>query len=182
MNGGTLEYHKYDLEDCISEIEKRIRNNGKTLQQIWDSKSEEEKNDAKEWGRDWEIPWTWKNIPSSVRVIAEDEAWKKCSSVVYECHGGCVSRSLPTKKAREEWDMIFNDAINSMIESHNNGIEREVYSAETIATMQKMLDTIKRAKIYLNRIDYLLSGDDGESDLVERTKEDLRKENLSVRI
>ena len=182
MSGGTLEYHRYDLENCISEIEKRIFNNGKTLQQIWDDKSEEEKNNAKEWDHDWEIPWNEKNIPDVVRSIAEDKAWKKCKYVKHEQRGGCTSRSLPTKKARENWNRIYNEAIKQLIEGHNNGIECEVYSAETVDTMRKMLDTIKRAKIYLNRIDYLFSGDDGESNFVERTKEDLKKDGLDERI
>ena len=69
-----------------------------------------------------------------------------------------------------------------MIESHNNGIEHKTYSPETIETMKKMLDTIKRAKIYLQRIEWLLSGDDGESDLIERTKEDLKEVGLDANV
>lgn len=179
MSGGALDYVYCRLEDPIKEIEDRIKKNGKTLQQIWDDKSEDEKQDAIECGHDWEIPWNKKNIPGNVRAIAEDEAWKKCKGVKREQHGGCISRSLPTKKAREEWNAIYRETIEQLIEGHNSAIERETYSPKTIETMKKMLDSIKRAKIYLNRIEWLLSGDDGENDLIERTKEDLLKEGLN---
>lgn len=186
MRGGALDYVYWRLDDPIKEIEKRIRDNGKTLKQIWDEKSEEEKKNAVEWGHDWEIPWTEKNVPDSVRSIAQDEAWKKCKGKKYISYWGeygeVKERDLPTKKARDEWWKIYNDTLKYLIESHNNGIEHETYSLETIETMKKMLDTIKRAKIYLQRIEWLLSGDDGESDLVERTKEDLKEACLSTKI
>ena len=166
MSGGALDYAYCRLEDPIKEIEDRIKKNGKTLQQIWDEKSEEEKKNAIEWGHDWELPWNEKNVPDSIRSLAEEEAWKKCDI------------ANPTKKARIEWQKIYNETLKEMIESHNNGIERETYSLATIETLNKMLETIKRAKIYLERIEWLFSGDDGEEDLIERTKEDLKNEGL----
>ena len=186
MSGGALDYIYYRLEDPIEEIEDRIKKNGKTLQQIWDDKTEEEKKNAVEWGHDWEIPWTEKNVPDSVRSIAQDEAWKKCKGKKYTSYWGeygeVKERDLPTKKAREEWNKIYKETVKQLIESHNNGIEHKTYSNETIETMKKMLDTIKRAKIYLQRIEWLLSGDDGESDLIERTEEDLKDKGLDERV
>ena len=96
----------------------------------------------------------------------------------HEWRDGWTSRSLPTKKARVEWQKIYNETLKQMIESHNNAVERAAYSSETIETLNKMLKTIKRAKIYLERIEWLFSGDDGEEDLIERTKEDLKNEGL----
>jgi len=179
MSGGALDYVCFRLDDPIKEIENRICDNGKTLQQIWDDKTEEEKKNAIEWGHDWEIPWTEKNVPDNVRLIAEDEAWKKCKGVKVAPGAGVADRSLTSKKARNEWNKIYNDTLKDLIDSHNNGIERKVYSPETIETMKKMLDTIKRSKIYLQRIEWLFSEDDGESDLIERTKEDLKEAGLN---
>lgn len=179
MGGGALDYAYYRLEDPIKEIEDRIKKNGKTLQQIWDSKTEEEKKNAIECGHDWEIPWTEKNVPASVRIIAEDEAWKKCKSVKVALAAKFKYKTLPTKEAREDWQNTYSEILKQMIESHNNGIEHEVYSPETIETMKKMLDTIKRSKIYMQRIEWLFSGDDGERNLIERTKEDLKKAGLN---
>ena len=182
MSGGALDYVCFRLDDPIIAIHDRINKNGKTLQQIWDEKSEEEKKSAIEWGHDWEIPWNEKNVPDNVRLIAEEEAWKKCNGVKVAPGAGVADRSLTSKKARNEWNKIYNDTIKDMIDSHNNGIEREVYSPETIETLKKMLDTIIRAKVYLKRIEWLMSGDDGESDLIERTKADLKEEGLDGRL
>lgn len=182
MSGGALDYVYCRLDDAIKEIEKRVRENNKTLQQIWDEKSESEKESARECGYDWEIPWTIENHPNYVEQQAEDDAWEKCPGVKEEKAYGCVSRSLPTKKVREEWNRIRRESILSQIESHNNGVWNYAYSPETIETMKKMLDTIKRAKIYLQRIEWLLSGDDGESDLIECTKKDLKEVGLDADI
>lgn len=37
-------------------------------------------------------------------------------------------------------------------------------------------EIIKLARIYINRIDYLLDGDDGNDDFIKRLKEDIQKE------
>lgn len=181
MSGGALNYASHRLDDPIKDIEQRIRVNGKTVQQIWDEKTDEEKESAREWGHDWEIPWTEKNVPDSVRSIAQDEAWKKCKGKKIERYydgwdgsENATIRSLPTKKARDEWWKIYSDTLKEMIESHNNGIEREIYSPEVITEMKKQLETIKRARIYLERIEWLLSEDDGQENYLERTKEDLK--------
>lgn len=167
MSGGALDYAYCQLEDPIKEIEDRIKKNGKTIQQLWDEKSEEEKKNAVEWGHDWEIPWNKKNIPDNVRAIAEEEAWENFNH-----------NEISTKKERAEWQSIYDKTLKEMIDAHNSGIENIVYSPETIQALNKMLETIKRAKIYLKRIEWLFSGDDGEADYIARTKEDLEEAGL----
>ena len=49
------------------------------------------------------------------------------------------------------------------------------YSPKTIEEFQKGLKILKEADIYLRRIDYLLSGDDGEESFHERLKEELEE-------
>lgn len=50
---------------------------------------------------------------------------------------------------------------------------RYEYSEETIAEFKKGLDILRRAYIYAQRIDWLLSGDDREKSFHERLKEEL---------
>ena len=69
--------------------------------------------------------------------------------------------------------------INYIIESieeqiDNNGSE---YSAEVINEFKIGLEKLKEAYIYAQRIDWLLSGDDGPETFIERLKEDLDKLN-----
>ena len=46
---------------------------------------------------------------------------------------------------------------------------------ETIDEFKKGIEHLKKALIYVQRIDWLLSGDDGEDTFHERLKEDLSK-------
>ena len=69
------------------------------------------------------------------------------------------------------------DSIEVAIEA--NGVASEDfewvqdYSAETIAEFKAAVDLIRRAQIYAQRIDWLLSGDDGEDQFHQRLREEL---------
>lgn len=49
------------------------------------------------------------------------------------------------------------------------------YSDKTIEEFKKGVNILKQAVVYAQRIDWLLSGDDGEETFHERLKEDLSK-------
>ena len=49
------------------------------------------------------------------------------------------------------------------------------YPDEVIEEFKKGADAILKAQVYMQRIDYLLSGDDGEETFLKRLKEDLDK-------
>lgn len=49
------------------------------------------------------------------------------------------------------------------------------YSEETIQEFKDAAYMLKAAKIYVQRIDWLVSGDDGEDDFHERLTEDFNK-------
>lgn len=51
------------------------------------------------------------------------------------------------------------------------------YPAEVIEKFKEGYDTLRKAEIYAQRIDWLVSGDDGEESFIERLKEDLEKFN-----
>ena len=48
------------------------------------------------------------------------------------------------------------------------------YSKKTLKEFRRAIDLLKRASIYANRIDMLLSGDDGENTFHKRLEEDLK--------
>lgn len=58
-------------------------------------------------------------------------------------------------------------------ENHRTLPNRYEYSEETIAEFKKGLDILRKAYVYAQRIDWLLSGDDGEESFHERLKEEL---------
>lgn len=49
------------------------------------------------------------------------------------------------------------------------------YSEETIEEFNKGVELLKKAQVYAHRIDYLISGDDGEESFHKRLKLDLEK-------
>lgn len=57
--------------------------------------------------------------------------------------------------------------------------EYENYSNETKQELKNALEILRKAEVYAHRIDWLLSGDDGEESFHKNLKEDL--ENLSIR-
>jgi len=68
---------------------------------------------------------------------------------------------------RYEWDQAIDEIQRNIEENPNE------FSIETISEFEIGLDFIKTARIYLERIDYLLSCDDGEESFHRRLKEDL---------
>ena len=51
----------------------------------------------------------------------------------------------------------------------------ESFSEETLKEFHEAVRLLKRAEVYAQRIDWFLSGDDGEETFHERLKEDLSK-------
>ena len=51
------------------------------------------------------------------------------------------------------------------------------YPDEVIETMKEGIEVLKRAQIYAQRIDWLLSGDDGEESFLRRLQEELNELN-----
>lgn len=49
------------------------------------------------------------------------------------------------------------------------------YSKEVIDEFKKGVELLKKAQVYAQRIDWLLSGDDGEESFLQRLKDDLNK-------
>lgn len=73
------------------------------------------------------------------------------------------------------------DAIEQEIRDNNaeprpkDWFEPNNLREETIEEFKKGIDYIKKAQIYAQRIDWLLSGDDGEDTFHKRLSEDLSK-------
>jgi hypothetical protein len=72
------------------------------------------------------------------------------------------------------------DDIDQLVRDNNNQERNEWgdtkgnnFSAETIAEFKKGIEILKQAYVYAQRIDWLISGDDGEDMFHERLKHDL---------
>jgi len=76
------------------------------------------------------------------------------------------------------------DDIDQLVRDNNNKELNEWgdtkgsnFSAETIAEFKKGIEILKQAYVYAQRIDWLMSGDDGEDTFHERLKDDLELTN-----
>ncbi len=71
---------------------------------------------------------------------------------------------------------IDEDEATAYIRKHKHTVPNPYgYSKETIREFRKAVRILKQAHVYAQRIDWLLSGDDGEDNFHERLKEDLDK-------
>ena len=71
-------------------------------------------------------------------------------------------------------DVIEQEIIDNNAEPRpKDWFEPNNFREETIAEFKKGIEYIKKAQIYVQRIDWLLSGDDGEESFLKSLKEEL---------
>jgi hypothetical protein len=68
------------------------------------------------------------------------------------------------------------DDIDQLIRDNDSQEPGRAFSDETIAEFQRGVAVLRQALIYAQRIDWLVSGDDGEESFHARLKEDLEKQ------
>lgn len=184
MSGGTFDYVQYRINDAIAEIEQRLHRNGKTVLELWNEKSEDEKECAAEYER----PWDLLHHPYWVDEEAAEKADQALGAEMVEIKPwgrkekrwkGKPFEKL-SKADKEIWNQLRQEAIEQMIDENNNSnYLGSTYSDETVAKIREILVTIKKAKIFLDRLDWLFAGDDGEEEFFKRIDEDLKEEGLA---
>jgi hypothetical protein len=77
------------------------------------------------------------------------------------------------EKTEEELKKIANWRDPDWYEKYPEDLFHYKYPDEVIDKMKEGIEVLKRAQIYAQRIDWLLSGDDGIETFFERLEEDL---------
>ena len=73
-------------------------------------------------------------------------------------------------------DRWLDESEKEDVRKHHHTIpNRSGYSEKTINEFKKGIALLKKAEVYAQRIDWLLSGDDGEDNFHERLKHDLEE-------
>lgn len=73
-------------------------------------------------------------------------------------------------------DLYLEEEDKDYIRKHHHTIPNPYgYTEETLSEFRKGIEILKQAEVYAQRIDWLLSGDDGEENFHERLKEDLEE-------
>ena len=67
--------------------------------------------------------------------------------------------------------------ISRIADDLEASLKDDSFSPETLLEFRKGYDLLRRAYVYAQRIDWLLSDDDGEDDFHQRLKHDLERYN-----
>jgi len=73
-------------------------------------------------------------------------------------------------RIRQIWE-----EINYILEKNKTGETYYTFPKNILAELRKAVKVLQKAEVYSNRIDYLLSGDDGEESFLRRLKEELKE-------
>ena len=180
MSGGAFDYVQYRINDVVEDIETVLQKNRKTILENWNELS----SDEKECCSHYDEPWSDKDHPFWIEDEAEKIAdktfnirkpgnWKSANGTL----DGVLFNDLTTDQ-KKKWNEVRNAEIQKIIDERNNSFIGNSYSDETVIKIREMLSTIRKAAIFLNRIDWLFSGDDGEDNFSIRTDEDIEEAGL----
>ena len=101
----------------------------------------------------------------------------KIADIYYSIEEYLNGRELDESDVEEYIRGYFlEDNEKEYILQHHRTIPNEYeFSEETLAEFKNAVHILKQAEIYAQRIDWLLSGDDGEESFHERLKKELGK-------
>lgn len=69
------------------------------------------------------------------------------------------------------------DYIRRIADDLESSLKDDSFSPETLLEFRKGYDILRKAYVYAQRIDWLMSGDDGEDNFHQRLKHDLERLN-----
>jgi hypothetical protein len=75
----------------------------------------------------------------------------------------------------DEIEQLILTNTSTSLNTNERGHNNTVYSDETIAEFENALKLLREAQIYVQRIDWLVSGDDGEDNFHNRLKFELAR-------
>lgn len=84
------------------------------------------------------------------------------------------------EKTTEELKDRYGYDWDLWIEKYPEDKYHSQYSIEVLTELKNAVKYLKIAEIYAQRVDWMLSGDDGEETFIERLKEDLDKLNETI--
>ena len=164
MSGGHFDYQQYYIDDIANSIEKEIEEAIKPKPPlVWrEGVSVFKKID------DWHskgIYMGFKTYEEAVKNLKKDKAYKFIRE--YEKDGKRISEFMGCDKLIEVKEIKYQE--------YEDGEYYPEYTEETIQIFKDAVKTLRKAAIYAQRIDWLLSGDDGEDNLKERLEKELKE-------
>ena len=172
MSGGAFDYAQYRIDDIVSRIEREVER------------------------ATCERPPLVTRSGVAVYEVYEQGSRRYCSEYRFVCFESAVEyfnnndryRLLRGASRDGEKIVIYDDVYTGEVyevkqytyEEYEADEDGEIpyfpdYSEETIREFRKGISILKKAGVYAQRIDWLISGDDGEESFHKRLTEDLKK-------
>ena len=168
MSGGHFDYYQYHINEIAEQLERNIADieYGKSVGKVKKQELCAYLVDVESGRKSWPF-WLFEMCRGLVYVDdlkCELKKWHKCYEkdgkiYVEDAHGPGVFEVVISMEEREYW---------ADGDSH-----LEIEDSEVLEEFKKGLEILKKAAIYAQRIDWLLSGDDGEDSFKRRLKEEL---------
>lgn len=172
MSGGAFDYAQYRIDDIINRIEEEIER----------ATCERPPLVTKQGVAVYEI--TGKDSKSycfNYRFTCFDSAVGYFSRMDrYSLIGGASREGETSVLYKDIWTGEVYEIKSYTYEEYEADEDGEIpffpdYSEETIKEFRKGVAILKKAQVYANRIDWLMSGDDGEDNFHKRLKEKLKE-------
>lgn len=164
MSGGHFDYVQYRIDDIVESIEQTIEDATK------------------------ERPPLVTKVGVSVKEIVEKGHYRYVNK-----HFDSFGEAIRYYSNNRNYKVLEQDKEKLLVEDIFSGELYEVkyytyeeyadgkyypdYTEETINEFRKGVEILKKARIYAQRIDWFLSGDDGEENFHRRLKEELKQLN-----
>ena len=164
MSGGHFNYQQYHIEDIANSIEQEIEEATKPKPPlVWkEGVSVFKKID------DWHsigIYMGFNTYNEAGKHLKKDKAYKFVRE--YEKDGKRISEFMDGENLIEVKEIKYQE--------YEDGEYYSEYSDETIQIFRDAVKILRKASVYAQRIDWLLSGDDVEESLKERLEEELKE-------
>ena len=163
MSGGIFEYRQYVFNEIVERIEEEIKD---ATEPKPPTRQVSGIVRCRKFGKNSSTGFVWDEFESI------EEAYKIL-----------VAKPNVRILTHEEERILYEDApTNTTYEIKKYSYEEYTeegyfpeYAEATIKEFKKAIEIIKQAKVYIDRIDYLLAGDDSEEDFHKRLKEELNE-------
>ena len=171
MSGGHFDYAQYRIDDIISSIEREIERATckrtplvtKEGVAVWNITDRNRKQYCSHYN--------FRSFESAIRYFND--------STRFSLLVGCEREG---EKAIRYQDLVTNETYEVHLytyQEHEPDEDGEIpyypdYTPETLAEFRKGIEILKKASVYAQRIDWLISGNDGEDSFHERLEEDLK--------
>ena len=164
MSGGHFDYQQYHIEDIADSIEKEIEEATKPKPpKVW--KEHALVFEKIDYWRSKCIYTGFKTYNEAVKNLKKDKTYKFIRE--YEKGERRIAEFMDGNKLIEVKEIKY--------QIYEDGKYHPEYTAETINIFKDAVKILRKAAIYAQRIDWFLSGDDGEDNLKERLEKELKE-------